>query len=48
MGDSLTALASIDGNWTDIGYAAFLRRFCGSRVDLPAGRIPDRAWRDAG
>jgi lysophospholipase L1-like esterase len=39
MGDSLTALARIDGNWTDIGYAAFLRRFCGSRVDLPASRI---------
>jgi hypothetical protein len=39
MGDSLTALALNSGNWTDIGYAAFLRRFCGSRISLPANMV---------
>jgi lysophospholipase L1-like esterase len=39
MGDSLTALAIDGSNWTDRGYAAFLRRFMGSQIDLPASNV---------
>jgi len=39
MGDSLTALALNAGDWTDTGYAAFLRRFCGSRISLPTSMV---------
>src|SRR5262249_44702810 len=39
MGDSLTALALDGSNWTDRGYAAFLRRFMGSQINLPASNV---------
>lgn len=50
MGDSLTALAingsfvasGVEGrgtDWNDRSYAGFLRRFMGSRIDLPASRV---------